>query len=116
MKGNELHIQLLAKGCMLVKDAQSIEVDAYSDFISVVLAPRKKIKVPFFHFLFCGCKYFSCGYKMYLIKNKLYSSDLNCGLMVEIECHQAQTPQRALDHKLAKLTRFICVEITQTNT
>jgi hypothetical protein len=40
---DEVRMQLLAKGFLLVKDAKLLEPDAYSDFISALVALRKRI-------------------------------------------------------------------------
>lgn len=39
----EVHMQQLAKGLMLIKDAKLLDPAAYLDFISVLVALRKKM-------------------------------------------------------------------------
>ena len=43
MRHDKVHHQLLAKGALLIKDAQSLDPVAYSDFISELVALRKRI-------------------------------------------------------------------------
>jgi hypothetical protein len=38
----EVHMQLLAKGFLLIKDAKLLEPAAYSDFISVLVALKEE--------------------------------------------------------------------------
>jgi hypothetical protein len=40
---DEVCTQLLAKGFLLIKDAKSLDAVAYSDFLSTLVAHRKRI-------------------------------------------------------------------------
>jgi hypothetical protein len=40
---DEVHHQLLAKGALLIKDAQSLDLAVYSDFISALVTLRKRL-------------------------------------------------------------------------
>jgi hypothetical protein len=40
---DEVHMQLLAKGALLIKDAKLLDHASYSDFIAVLVALRRRI-------------------------------------------------------------------------
>lgn len=70
---DEICHQILAKGAMLIKDAQSLDPTTYSNFIPALVTLHKRLQCPFyipFHFLFSLYVNIFCKYKKYFSEEK----------------------------------------------
>jgi hypothetical protein len=79
---DEICHQLLAKGALLIKDAQVLYSVAYSDFISATV-PWKRTYGPLyipFHLCFDVCKYFSVN--IIFISQKKRMCKVPCNISV----------------------------------